>query len=126
MLAARPATGPTLALFQLLLGPTNATFPRYLLLGILDPANEFVAGERRDVVPGIECGDVGDQRLAQVSWKLVHHPTGHSWATHEVTVAGPDESRVHPRIPVRTMKRSPPQLEDPRRQEIQTDAPPAL
>jgi hypothetical protein len=126
MLAPRPATGPALALFQLLLGPTDATFPRYLLLGILDPADEFVAGERRDVIPGIKCDGVGDQRLAQVSRKLVHHPTGNSRAAHEVTVAGQDESRIHSRSPVRTIKSSSSQLENPRRQEIQTDAPPSF
>jgi hypothetical protein len=114
MLATRPATSPTLAPFQLLLGPADATLPRYLLLGILDPADEFVAGQRRDVIPGIECGDVGDQRLAQVSWKLVHHPTGYSRAAHEVTVAGQGESGIHPRGPVRVIRKSPSQMEDPR------------
>jgi hypothetical protein len=91
MLATRPATSPTLAPFQLLLGPADATLPRYLLLGILDPADEFVAGQRRDVIPGIESGGVGDQRRAQVTWKLVHDPTGHSQAAHSATVAGRGE-----------------------------------
>src|SRR5437763_9544716 len=81
-----PAAGPTLALLQLFLGPANAAFSGHFLLGILDPADELVAGERRDVLPGIECRGVGGQRLAQVSWKLVHHPTGHSRAAHRATV----------------------------------------
>src|SRR5437868_1305616 len=85
VLAPWPAAGPTLAFLQLLLGPANATFSGQFLLGILDPANELVAGQRRDVLPGIECRGVGGQRLAQVCRKLVHHPTGHS-AAHRATV----------------------------------------
>src|SRR5438105_5523021 len=87
-----PAAGPTLAFLQLLLGPANATFSGQFLLGILDPANELVAGQRRDVLPGIECRGVGGQRLAQVCRKLVHHPTGHS-AAHRATVV----KRANPR-----------------------------
>src|SRR6266550_3048042 len=83
-----PAAGPTLAFLQLLPGPANAAFSGHLLLGILDPADELVAGQRRDVLPGVECRGVGDQRLAQILWKLVHHPTGHSRAAHKSTVAG--------------------------------------
>ena len=82
MLAPWPATGPTLALFQLFLGPANATCSGHLLLGILDPADELVAGQRRDVPPGIECCRVGDQRAAQICGKSVHHPAGHSLAAH--------------------------------------------
>jgi hypothetical protein len=82
-----PAAGPTLAFLQLLLSPANAAFSGHLLLGIVDPADELVSGQRRDVVPRIECGRVGDQRLAQVCGKLVHHPTGHSLAAHRATVA---------------------------------------
>ena len=96
VLASRPAAGPTLAFLQLLLGPANAAFSGHLLLGILDPADELVAGQRRDVLPGIECRGVDDQRLAQVSWKLVHYPTGHSRAAHTVTVAGQGASYHYP------------------------------
>ncbi len=83
-----PATRPTLAFLQLLLRSANAAFSGRLLLGVVDPADELVAGERGDVLPGIERRGVGDQRPAQVSWKLVHYPTGHSRAAHRVTVAG--------------------------------------
>jgi hypothetical protein len=55
-----PAAGPTLAFLQLLLGPAYTTFSGHLLLGIFDPADELVAGQRRDVLPGIECRAVGD------------------------------------------------------------------
>src|SRR5437588_417205 len=86
MLAPWPAAGPTLAFLQLLLRPADPAFSGHFLLGILDPADELVAGQRRDVLPGIECHGVGDQRLAQVSGKFVHHPTGHSRAAHRATV----------------------------------------
>ena len=58
--APRPAAGPTLAFLQLLLGSANAAFSSHLLLGIHDPADELVAGQGRDVLPGIECRGVGD------------------------------------------------------------------
>src|ERR1700761_7215981 len=82
MLAARPATGPALALFQLLLGAANATLSSHVLLGILDPADEFVARQGRDVLPRSQHLGVGDQRLAQVCRQLVHPPAGHSLAAH--------------------------------------------
>ena len=82
VLAPWPAAGPTLALFQLFLGPANATCSGHLLLGILDPADELVAGQRRDVPPSIECCRVGDQRAAQICGKSVHHPARHSLAAH--------------------------------------------
>src|SRR2546429_9685689 len=86
-----PAAGPALAFLQLLLCPPNAALSGGLLLGILDPADELVAGQGRDVLPGIERRGIGDQRLAQVSWKLVHHPTGPSRAAHWATEAGQRE-----------------------------------
>src|SRR5256714_9196 len=72
-----PAAGPTLAFLQLLLGPADAAFSGHFLLGIVDPADELVAGQRRDVLPGIECRGVGGQRLAQVSWKACAPPHRH-------------------------------------------------
>ena len=97
VLASWPAAGPTLAFLQLLLGPTNAAFSGHLPLGILHPADELVTGQSRDVVPGIESRGVGDQRLAQISWKLVHHPTGHSRVTHRPTVVGQGQP-FHPSV----------------------------
>ena len=67
----------------------------HLLPGILDPADELVPGQGRDVLPGIECRRVGDQRLAQVCGKLVHYPTGHSLAAHRATVAVRGPSLFH-------------------------------
>src|SRR5262245_62287182 len=75
MLAPRPAAGPTLPFLQLLLGPANPAFSGHLLLGILNPADELIAGQGRDVVPGIECRVVGDLCMPQVWGQLVHYPT---------------------------------------------------
>jgi hypothetical protein len=86
VLAPWPAAGPTLAFLQLLLGPANATFSGHLLFGILDPADELVSGQRRDVLPGIECRGVCAQRLAQVSWKFVYHSTRQSRTAHSARV----------------------------------------
>jgi hypothetical protein len=76
-----------LAFLQFLLGPADAAFSGHPLLGILDPADELVPGQRRDVLPGIECRRVGDQRLAQVCGKLVHYTAGHSLGAHTAKVA---------------------------------------
>ena len=85
-----PAAGPTLAFLQLLLRTANTAFSGHLPLGIFDPSDELVAGQRRDVLLSIECRRVGDQRLVQVRGKLMHRPTGHSLAAHrgKVAVAG--------------------------------------
>jgi hypothetical protein len=87
VVAAWPAAGSTLAVLQLLLGPADAACSCRRLLGILDPADELVAGQRCDAPPGIQCRGVGDQRLPEVCWKFVHHPTGHSRGAHRATVA---------------------------------------
>ncbi len=96
--APRPAARPTLAFLKLLLGSANAAFSGHLLLGILDPADELVAGQRRYVVPGIERRRVGDQSFAQVFRKFVHHPTGHSLAAHKTTVAALLDAREASRL----------------------------
>jgi hypothetical protein len=93
VLAPWPAARPALAFLKLLLGPANAALSGHLLLGILNPADELVAGQRRDVLPGIECRGVGDQRIAQVCRKLVHHSTGRSLATHRAKVTDPAVGR---------------------------------
>ena len=87
MLAARPAAGPAHAFLQLFLSPANASFPRLVLFRVLDPADELVAGEWRDVVPHIESRRVGDQRLTQVGRKLVYHPAPHLPTAHQPKVA---------------------------------------
>jgi len=96
MSAPRPAAGPTLAFLEFFLRPANAPSSGRLLLGILDPADELVAGERRDVVPSLKCCLVSDQRRAKVCGKLVYRPTGNPLAAHRVKVAvvGADVSAV--------------------------------
>jgi hypothetical protein len=51
-----------------------------------DDLATLIANGTIDVVPGIACRAVGDQRIAQVSWKLVHHTTEHTRAAHRATV----------------------------------------
>jgi hypothetical protein len=63
VLAPWPAAGSTLAFLELLLRPANAAFPGRVLLRVLDPADELIAGERSDVLPGVECRGIGEQRL---------------------------------------------------------------
>src|SRR5438094_1209084 len=92
VLAPGPAAGPALAFLQLLLGPPNAALSRGLLLGILDPADELVAGQGRDVLPRVECRGVGDQRLPQVRGQFVNHPARHSLTAHRPMVV----SRANP------------------------------
>src|SRR5437588_11966802 len=89
VLAPRPAAGPALAFLQLLLGPPNAALSGGLLLRILDPADELVAGEGRDVLPGIQRRGVGDQRRTQIRGQSMHHATGHSLAAHSAIVVRP-------------------------------------
>ncbi|MCW3028183.1 MAG: hypothetical protein JWN81_1394 [Solirubrobacterales bacterium] len=93
VLAPRPAAGPALAFFQLLLRPPNAALSGPVLLGILDPADELVASQGRDVYPGIECRAARDQRLTQVRGQLMHHPTGHSLAAHRPMVVSRGQAR---------------------------------
>jgi hypothetical protein len=66
--AARPTTGAALAFLKLFSRAADAALPGGLLLGVLDPADELVARERRNVVPGVECRGAGRQCLAQVCW----------------------------------------------------------
>src|SRR5580692_7945617 len=87
VVAPRPAAGPTLPFFKLLLGSPNAAFSGHLLLGILDPADKLIAAQRRDVHPGSKRRRAGDQRFAQVFREFVHRPTGHSLAAHPATSA---------------------------------------
>jgi len=62
VLAPWPTARPTLAFLELLPSPVNAAFPSGLAFRILDPTDELVAGERRDVLPGTERRRVGDER----------------------------------------------------------------
>jgi hypothetical protein len=88
MLTPRPAAGATLAFLQLLLGTANAALSGHLLLGVLDPTDELVTGQGRDVFPGAQYRRVGEQGVTQVCRQRVYDPTGHSLATHRAMVGG--------------------------------------
>src|SRR6202042_1402138 len=85
--AAWPAARPALTVLQFFSGPADAAFSRLVLLGVLDPADELIPGQGRDVLPRIQRRRAGDQGLAQVRGKLVHHPAWHLLAAHYVTLA---------------------------------------
>ena len=74
VLAAGPAARSALALFQLLLGAADTAFSCFGLLGILDPADELVAGQRGEACPDVEDRTIGDEYLPKIFGKLVHHP----------------------------------------------------
>lgn len=84
--AARPATGATLAFLQLLRRSANAAFSGLRLFCILDPADELIAGQRRDVHPRGERCSVRDERVPQIFGKLVHDTAGNPLAAHGATV----------------------------------------
>ena len=86
VLAPGPAAWTALAFLELFLRPPNAALSGGLELCILDPADELVAGQGRDIRPGVECRGVGNQRRTQVRWKLMHDTTGHSLAAHSSMV----------------------------------------
>jgi hypothetical protein len=75
MAASRPTARPAHSFFELLLGSANAALASLRLLRILDPTDELVAGERRDVDPGIERRAIGEERRAQILRKLVNDAT---------------------------------------------------
>jgi hypothetical protein len=55
VLATGPATGPTHAFLKLFTSAADAAFSGALLLRVFDPADELVAGKRRDVLPRFQC-----------------------------------------------------------------------
>lgn len=78
MAASGPAARPALAFFELLLGPSDPALSGRILLGVFDPADELVAGQRCDVVPGEERLGIGHEFGTEVGRKPVDHTAGHS------------------------------------------------
>ncbi len=72
VLATRPAAGSPHALGQFLLCPPDAALPGRRLLRVFDPADELIAGERRDVGPGGQHVGGSAQRIPQIGGKPVH------------------------------------------------------
>jgi hypothetical protein len=95
MLAPRPATRPAPAFLKFLLRPADPARSGLLLFGIFDPANELVARQRRDVLPGSQRHGVSDQGLAEVCGELVHDSTGYSLAAHGAMVNAERLARYH-------------------------------
>ena len=89
VLAARPAAGPALALFQLLLRPANAALSRHRLLRILDPADKLVARQGRDVPPGPSALAFAMSASRRSAGSLCTTPPGTLWLlTEECKTAG--------------------------------------
>jgi hypothetical protein len=70
--ASRPAAWAPHALLELLASPSDSTLSSGIFLCIFNPADELVTSERRDVAPGLEGCNIGDQLETEVSWKLVN------------------------------------------------------
>lgn len=64
--AAWPAAGSAHAFLQLFARAADAAFSSLLLFGVLDPADELVACQGGDVLPGFERGAAGQEAFAQV------------------------------------------------------------
>lgn len=86
VLAARPAAWSAFAFLEFLVGAPDATRPGDLLLGVFDPADELVSGQRRDVHPGFERRGAGDEGSTQIEGKLVHHPAWNASAPASPTL----------------------------------------
>ena len=80
-----------------LLRPSDSTCPGRGLLGVLDPADELIARNGRDVRPCLKCDRVRDERGPQVPWQPMHDATRHSFPAHAPRVA----RRRSPRVPRR-------------------------
>jgi catechol 2,3-dioxygenase-like lactoylglutathione lyase family enzyme len=89
VLAPGPTARPALSFLQLLLRSPNPPYSGGLLLCILDPADELVPGQRRDVLPGVERCRIREQRLTEVLGQFMHHPTGKALAAHPYIVMSP-------------------------------------
>jgi hypothetical protein len=71
--AAGPAAWPAHSVLKFLLGSPDATGARLVLLRILNPTDELVAGKWSDVLPAVKGDLVTQQGLPQVSWEPVHN-----------------------------------------------------
>ncbi len=60
--ATRPAAGSALTFVEFLDRAPDTAYAGLVLLGVLDPADELVASQRRDVRPRLDPGRVVDQR----------------------------------------------------------------
>jgi hypothetical protein len=73
--ASRPAAGTPLSVTQVQATPINALLPGLELFGGLDPADPFVAGKRRYVLPRRQRLRVGNEGVPKIVGKVVHDPS---------------------------------------------------
>ncbi len=87
MRTTRPAARPPLALFEFYAGPLDVIASRLRLLHGLDPANPFVACERRYVFPFGKGVAVGNEGLTKVRGNLVHDTGAEACVGHSPRLA---------------------------------------
>jgi hypothetical protein len=91
MFAPGPTAWPTHAILEFFPSPANAPLSGLLLLGIINPTDELIAGQRCDVLPGVERRGIGQKRLPQVNREFMHHPAGYSRCAHAAECTGVDK-----------------------------------
>ena len=69
--AAGPAAGPLLTFLQFCAGALDAALAGLGLLRVFDPADEFVAAERRETLPKRKQSRVRTQRCLKIFSRLV-------------------------------------------------------
>ena len=74
--ASRPATRAALPGPQIRATPVDPLLPGLRLFRGFDPADPFVAGQRRDVLPGQQCCLVVLQRAFQIIREIMDHAAG--------------------------------------------------
>jgi hypothetical protein len=79
MTAARPAAGPTLAIFELFPGSANAAFSCLLLLRVLDPTDELVARHGVMSFQAWSVPGLASSALRRSSGSLCTTPPGARW-----------------------------------------------
>lgn len=83
MRASRPAAWPALSVLQVCLESSQPAMPGFVLPGILYPANPFVASEKSNVFPSLQCRLVICKDAAQVLWKCVNKAGGDFFSGHD-------------------------------------------
>lgn len=63
-----PATGSAFATGEFVVGDVDASSAGFGLFGVKYPTEEFIACERRDILPSSEHGCVGKQGFTKVVW----------------------------------------------------------
>ena len=76
MRAPRPTTGTALAFAEVGAAPIDALAPGLRLLCGLDPADPFVAGERRYILPRRERVRIALQRVFEITGEFMDDPAG--------------------------------------------------